>query len=942
MGMLDDGTRGALEAQQFGGPYARRATDGTVAAALKDGLLRLSPHPDFALPAEIDWRADPFGDRNWRAQFHMLRWLDPLRRVALEGDDDAAALWWSVVQSWARDCLEPEGAPVEAWMDMVDGMRAIELALGLLAVERHAPDVTGTLLGLVERHGEWLADHTHRGRSNHALHQLQGLLLCGLALGRGDWVGQATAELAELFADEYDEEGVNREGAIAYHHNNYTWWRDAIARLRLATDDVPEVFGLLEAVPEELAHATQPDGTFVSIGNSLGGSPRGIAHPATQYVTSEGRAGEPPEDLVRVYRAGYIFGRSGWGENERDFSEETFYSVVFGAHRKVHGHTDSGSITWFANKVPWVVDPGKFSYDDSADRIHFMERASHNVVSLEGRVLDRTRSVELVRSTIHPNAHDFLLRDPGYDSAVITRRIVYSVTGEYLVVVDTVRSDEPVSAIQSWQLSAETEPAVTSRKVVELRSGTARAAIVSLGVLPEVTITRGEAEPLSGWVATGWRQKAAASRVALRKSGTAFRFITVLAAGFRDSELLVSGVRDLPPGVIGLDISTGRARERILLTEDGVMFPSTGASADELAETVQARRARARVPVTRATPYAEIRDAVAAAKAERWRGAGPEAATALGDLLDRMGDPVVDHGVRAAIADLTRRSAQDDGPAWRQGLVNWDASPGWAPTRYPYPVESRLDTDDYTLPAVPTILTLDLGHLTLPVAYLPGEGPVLTVLFHGAIDRGRTRLPMFQRISAQRGFGPGPILAFSDPTLDLSSALRLGWYLGTAEIDLPQVMARVVRAARAGSGAEHVLLQGGSGGGFAAIATAVHVPDAVAVAFNPQTDVRAYAPRFVRECLDAVFPEPAARPDPRLSLMARMDAATSVPRIELIVNTGDEFHRAKHSAPLVDHVAATGGDALAVTELNLGPGHRSPDNPTYARVMGAVHAKWFC
>ncbi len=41
-----------------------------------------------------------------------------------------------------------------------------------------------------------------------------------------------------------------------------------------------------------------------------------------------------------------------------------------------------------------------------------------------------------------------------------------------------------------------------------------------------------------------------------------------------------------------------------------------------------------------------------------------------------------------------------------------------------------------------------------PAAYLAGEGSVLTVLFHGALDRGRTRLPMFQRITSQVAFEP--------------------------------------------------------------------------------------------------------------------------------------------------------------------------------------------
>ena len=159
--------------------------------------------------------------------------------------------------------------------------------------------------------------------------------------------------------------------------------------------------------------------------------------------------------------------------------------------------------------------------------------------------------------------------------------------------------------------------------------------------------------------------------------------------------------------------------------------------------------------------------------------------------------------------------------------------------------------------------------------------------------------------------GMGPVLAFADPTLDLSGTLRLGWYLGTAEIDLATVMADIVLGVMAGCDCEHVFLQGGSGGGFAAIATAIHVPGSVAIAFNPQTDVRRYSPTFVKACLAAVFPPGVAvgdsPPPGRMSLMA--------------------------------HVRAHAPEVLTVTELDLGPGHRTPDKGVYQQVMRSIYAR---
>lgn len=180
------------------------------------------------------------------------------------------------------------------------------------------------------------------------------------------------------------------------------------------------------------------------------------------------------------------------------------------------------------------------------------------------------------------------------------------------------------------------------------------------------------------------------------------------------------------------------------------------------------------------------------------------------------------------------------------------------------------------------------------------------------------------------------MLAFSDPTLDLSSSLRLGWYLGTTEIDLPRAMAEIVQSVARASQVDQVFLQGGSGGGFAAIATAVHTPEAVAVAFSPQTDIRAYAPRFVKECLTTVFPDGSTcnGGDDVHRLTASwagwglrpMSRASS-----LIENSGDEFHRTKHTAPLADYVRETSRGLLTVTGLDMGPGHRAPAQEAYRR-----------
>src|SRR5699024_8194286 len=108
------------ERQALGSSYRKDAVH-----RLLGGTLHLSPHPEWTLPATIDWKADPFQDVNWRSQFHMLRWLDPLRRAAADGDAAAREMWIRYAHSWVQN--NPRHAPAHEWVwsDMVDGIRAI-------------------------------------------------------------------------------------------------------------------------------------------------------------------------------------------------------------------------------------------------------------------------------------------------------------------------------------------------------------------------------------------------------------------------------------------------------------------------------------------------------------------------------------------------------------------------------------------------------------------------------------------------------------------------------------------------------------------------------------------------------------------------------------------------------------------------------------------------
>lgn len=942
--------------QTFGSSVNREAV-----ARLLGGELVMSPHPAWRLPETIDWAADPFGDVNWRSQFHMLRWLDPLRRAARAGDDAAFALWLR----WARDWVHsnPRSAPAHEWVwsDMVDGIRAIQLCLAAPLLRDRSPEDLDWLEETIRDHAEHLADPANLGHSNHALHQHEALFVCGRILGDEQIAELARSRFDELLAAQYDEQGMNAEGAVAYHYNNYLWYERALKRFDAEGFERPPAAARHALAPEGIAHATRPDGTFVGIGDTDGGSPRRVGAPVTDYVSSGGAEGEPPADLLKIYDQGYVFARSGWGETERNYDEETFFSVSFGRADRVHGHPDGGSLTYSADTVNWIVDPGKFQYGRSIARRHMLSRAAHSLVSIVDATPRKGATVELLRSTRTENAYDLLFRDDSFEDIALTRRVIYSQSGDYLVVVDHVVAPLPVTAHQRWQLG----PGVTSvlgRHRVDLSHGGRRAVLAFSGTYTELAQVTGSDDPFDGWVSTGWKQKVPATAVTASKRGENIRFITVLATG----EGTAPSIRAVPTEERGfrLEVTTGRVTEVIHVGNETVHFPQD--SEDEHGTEGAAR------PVVAATasgrPHAldpgsrrEVFERIAGARAEAWSAAAGGGASAEArseerlrlarDLLDAgrsrglVGD--VDLGITAAVADLRGTIRGRVNPRkvqpHRTALVNWERDDSWRPTFYPLPVRHHGDRFSLgTRPETAAIHTLAVGPLVLPMALHPSPGRVLTVLLHGAIDRARHRLPIFQRWRFQLELDAGPTIAFADPTLDLADSVRLAWYLGTETAPLIPAMAEMVRTTAATLGAEHVVLSGSSGGGFAALQLGALIPGAVVAAMSPQTDLRHYSRRLVYAAVAPALGLPdaaAVGADPgRLSVLEAFRAQGAYPRVELLSNSGDAVHVTRHEGPLRELYREAGqGDALRTTTVDLGPGHRAADNESYGRFLGAVY-----
>ncbi|MEW1978946.1 heparinase II/III family protein [Kocuria palustris] len=531
------------ERQALGAHFIEHRHEARLRDELLAGKLTMSPHPTWTLPEDPTWTEDPFSDNNWQFQYHMLRWLDPLRRAGQSGDTRAAEAWEHYARSWIAANPPGDSRSRWAWIDMTDGIRALELCHGLCVVGEQ-----DWLIRSIEQHRDWLADPAHIKAGNHGLHQTVGLFVASAVLEDRAAMDLAVTRLGERLRLAWDAQGVNEEGSLAYHRMNHNWWQDTMARLDLEGVARPEGAERLDLAPVEMAHATSPLGRLARIGDTNGASISDVDHPYAQYVTSNGTRGSHPEETTAVYERGYAYVRSGWGE-DRPFSEETHLTAVFGAQDKVHGHRDGGSITYCSQGTQWLHDQGRFYYGKDPMQAYMTSRGSHSLVVLPGRTCRRSEPVALVHREITDAYVDLIFSDSGYEAVQITRRVIYLKHWDLTVVLDRVQADEEVEAEQRWHCGHGVAATALSLGFSLAHEGRAMH-VAALTPGQRKDVRRGQKDPLLGWTATGWRKSSPVDVATVYDRGADLTFANVIGTWTPAAVDLLQIDKDAKPDIM--------------------------------------------------------------------------------------------------------------------------------------------------------------------------------------------------------------------------------------------------------------------------------------------------------------------------------------------------------------------------------------------------------
>lgn len=200
--------------------------------------------------------------------------------------------------------------------------------------------------------------------------------------------------------------------------------------------------------------------------------------------------------------------------------------------------------------------------------------------------------------------------------------------------------------------------------------------------------------------------------------------------------------------------------------------------------------------------------------------------------------------------------------------------------------------------------------VVFPIYLKRDAGKQFVVFLAGAVNRKTMPLPVFSRWNWGPLF-PCNTVSIADPTLALSEKLTLAWYIGTRKQDYTLLLARLVKqlAQKLDVATSNIIFYASSGGGFAALMCARHIPGAKCVIVNPQIDIANYY-KAHRQILaeifapDITFRRMRRRFGERLSVFEAFPRTEDLPLIFYAQNRADTFHFREHFTPFCETYGA--------------------------------------
>ena len=430
----------------------------------------------------VDWSHNPSHDLEWHVLLHKFYYAVGLGIAYQEtGLADYRNCWLRLTDSWIAQatkdfCINPELAPERS---QVTGRR-IQNWIYAYYYFVHTDNSDNAALDadfhqrfLYSLHDqvEFLCLNLSPAR-NHRTLELYAIFLAAVVFpefrAASSWLNLARQGIIDNISTDLLNDGVQCELSTDYHHlvlKNYLCVR-RLAQLNSISLPAEVDAALIKAL-EFSMFIHKPDGIVPALSDGDARSHLELLQQGHElfgrkdmlYVATQGGEGSPPEQRCRGFTdSGYYILRSGWGSTEA-YEDERYLVFDCGPLGEGnHGHFDLLNIELAAYGRSLIVDPGRYTYDESGSfnwRAKFRSTTAHNTVVVDGKnqtrygpkagkkrykILGPAPNFELRAFSLANNNRCFdylhgVAKSAEYDA--VHARQIFFVDGEYWLIVDT-------------------------------------------------------------------------------------------------------------------------------------------------------------------------------------------------------------------------------------------------------------------------------------------------------------------------------------------------------------------------------------------------------------------------------------------------------------------------------------------------------------------------
>jgi hypothetical protein len=523
---------------------------------------------------DINWRSNPYKKPSWYMWLHSLRWLGNGIEAAGRGDRKVLTHVMAIIHDWVQDNPYSWKGDVGAW-------EATMHRTNVLLCARQAV-LTGLHVTKLPTQYAWLdkalIDHAQfmivnwSGQSNHGTDESIALFGVGCTLKRPELKALAVERLTQAITTAIDPQGSTNEQSVGYGMFNYLLWGRATTALqRCGSNPGPVIAQRRAALSEWLALATKSTGELQQVGDAVRQKPTGAAGTALDYVASLGKHGTKPSKRVAVFDAGYVFGRTGWGET-RPFAQESTYSIRYGAARTLHGHDDHMSITYSSHGRDVLIDPGHSGYQLDKWQAWSKSQAAHNVMTIPSADTSTPVATRLLQASITPTWESYSLADTPAPGVTRKRDVLVLKDPDLIITLDRGQATSTQRYETLWHLAPGQKVAVQSPTSAIATSRGAKTYLLQIPYQQQpakdgITVVEGQQDPVQGWYYPDIFHRQPAPVVKFNRTGNNATILSAIVPT-APTEAVTYKTRTVA-GMYFVDLTVGTRTTTIRIAQDG-------------------------------------------------------------------------------------------------------------------------------------------------------------------------------------------------------------------------------------------------------------------------------------------------------------------------------------------------------------------------------------